>query len=151
MNPRRRNDRRRAARRLLAVVVLGIAAILAASPPASAATTATFSNGVLTVLDVQLVDSSYNSVPEPPVTSFVQVEGSLSNGNAVLVLAPAIFQKSGPVSVNLTDAAGRIVFEKENITNERIFLNEKKFAPAVYFYKIVAGSEVLGKGKIVFQ
>ena len=110
MNPRRRNDRRRAARRLLAVVVLGIAAILAASPPASAATTATFSNGVLTVLG----DAADNSI----VVSRDAAGRILVNNGAIAVAGGSptvantsliqVFGRAGNDPISLDEANGAL-------------------------------------------
>ena len=109
MNPRRRNDRRRAARRLLAVV-LGIAAILAASPPASAATTATFSNGVLTVLG----DAADNSI----VVSRDAAGRILVNNGAIAVAGGSptvadtsliqVFGRAGNDPISLDEASGAL-------------------------------------------
>jgi Ca2+-binding RTX toxin-like protein len=78
MNARPDNACRRAARGLLASTVLAAGVIAAAAVPASAATTATFSNGVLTVLG----DSADNSI----VISRDAAGRILVNGGAIVVV-----------------------------------------------------------------
>ncbi|MEO8086308.1 MAG: choice-of-anchor B family protein [Bacteroidota bacterium] len=112
---------------------------------------AQLNNGVLTILDVQLRDSASSGVAGIDKSDLVRVENSPSDNQVTILISQSLFKKAGSLHLIICDAAGKIVFEEKNIAKQRLTILKKDIASGVYFFTLLNGNEISGKGKLIFQ
>lgn len=112
---------------------------------------AQLNNGVLTILNVQLVDSAYNGVGEVEKEDLVRIENNPSGGQLSITLSSALFRKHASLHLSINDVSGKIIFDQKNINSQRITFEKKDLAAGVYFFTLMNGNEIAGKGKLIFQ
>jgi choice-of-anchor B domain-containing protein len=108
-------------------------------------------NGVETVLDVQLVDTSFDGIVEMQVSDWIDIENNPSSNEIKLVLSPKFFESSSKVSLTVSDVMGRNVYEKKDIEEKSIILRKSEIGAGNYFYSIGNEKGFTAKGKLIFQ
>ena len=112
---------------------------------------AQLNNGVLTLLNVQLVDSVYTGVGEFKKEELVRIENSPSGGQLTISISSSLISKNASLHLTINDVSGKIIFDEKNISSKRITFERKDLAAGVYFFTLMNGNEIAGKGKLIFQ
>ncbi len=113
---------------------------------------AQLNNGVLTVLNAQLVDSATAAgILEKNKEEFVKVSSNPSTDQVSILISASLFQKSSSLALTITDESGKTIFDQGNISSQRITIQKKRIAAGIYFFTLTNGRELLGKGKLIFQ
>ena len=112
---------------------------------------AQLNNGVMTILDVQLVDSAHNGISSIQDEPLIRIENSPSAGNINLVIANSLLQRGQSLQVKITDELGKLVWEKKNIREQKTSILKNEIASGIYFYSLLEGNTLLGNGRLIFQ
>ncbi len=112
---------------------------------------AQLNNGVLTLLNVQLVDSSYNGVGTIEKENLIRIENNPSADHTTLLLSASLLHKYSSLRLLVTDVSGKIVYDEKNISGRRITIERKNIAAGIYFFTLMDGNEIKGMGKLIFQ
>ena len=107
-------------------------------------------NGVLTILDVQLVDSAFAGNAHPANEEMVRIENNPANNVLNIVLSTSLLPAYGLVRLQICDDLGRVVMAKD-ISSEITTITRKDLAAGMYFYTVEKAGEIKGQGKIIFQ
>jgi len=112
---------------------------------------AQLNNGVLTILNVQLVDSGSAGVGIIERDALVKTENNPSGEQVTIILSPSLFNSASSLRLIINDMSGKMVLEENNITHPRITIRKKDVAAGVYYFTVMSGDRIRGKGKLIFQ
>jgi choice-of-anchor B domain-containing protein len=112
---------------------------------------AQLNNGVLTVLNVQLVDSSLIGIDPVNREDLVKVENNPSGDQVTFLVSPSLVAQSSALRLTVADASGKIIFDQRNIAQHRIIVQKKDIAAGVYFFSLEDDRVKIAAGKIIFQ
>jgi hypothetical protein len=107
-------------------------------------------NGVLTIINVQLVDSMTAGLAEQGSEPQIQITSNPAQEYLSIVFPAAFLNSNDLMSLRIYDATGREVAEKK-IHSTRITIDKKDFSSGMYFYQLQKGSAIKGRGKFIFQ
>lgn len=112
---------------------------------------AQLNNGVLTILNAELVDSSYNYITGVEQEEAVKVENNPGAGNMVIRFSPSLLKKYASLRLIITDEAGKLVMDESGISKQNFSIGSRDFASGMYYYALLGSDEVLGRGKLIFR
>ena len=112
---------------------------------------AQLNNGVLTVLDAQLVDTSWNGITIQDNEYAIRIENNPAGDYVTLSWTKTFPGKGESLQLRISDISGRIVFDQNNITQGKVMLQKKDFAAGVYVFTLMKGNIIKGNGKMIFR
>jgi len=108
-------------------------------------------NGVLTILNVQLRDTSSSGIGVVNAQESIRVENNPSADDVSFIFPASLVKGAAALCFTLTDASGKLVFSKERIVTENLRIRKKELASGIYFFSVRSGNDVKGNGKLIFQ
>lgn len=112
---------------------------------------AQLNNGVLTTLNVQLVDSGFNAIGDLVNEDLISIENNPSGDQITISISSSLLNSKESLQITIVDGSGRIILDKKNIDAKRVTLQSRDFAAGTYFFTVMKGGEIAGKGKLIFR
>jgi hypothetical protein len=108
------------------------------------------SNGVLVILDVQLVPVWFTGIQETSVTHSAVVPNPFSE-SAQLVIDQMLFNRNSSMEISLKDITGREVRKITNILSPEVRIFRNELPGGMYFYEVTSGVNVISEGKLIIE
>jgi len=106
-------------------------------------------NGVLTVLDVQLWDGTVGIDETPVSDAKITATPNPFNETTTITIPREWLDKH--LTLTVRDVAGRLIISHVDVQQENIVIDGKGLEKGIYFYEVIAAGKLIQSGKLILD